>query len=69
MRNSRRILIDLGSKVVKIDHMEIQARIDHLTQCMLIGNFVDRKLDNVGQIRWLANLNAKFAPKDAAMLQ
>lgn len=49
--------------------MEIQARIDHLTQCMLIGNFVDRKLDNVGQIRWLANLNAKFAPKDAAMLQ
>ena len=69
VKNNSRILMKLGSKVVQIDHMNIQLQIDHLTQCILIGKFIGHKLDNAAQIRWLASLNAKFAPKDAAKLQ
>ena len=63
--------MNLGSKVMQIDHMDIQSQINHLTQCMLIGKFIGGKLklDNVAHIRWLASLDSKFALKDAAKLQ
>ena len=58
VRKNRGILINLGSKAVQIDQVEIQPRDDYLTQHTLIGKFIGRRFDVVTQNCWLTVINA-----------